>query len=46
MKVINVSTMNEAIGLAMKLSSKYAVLIRENSYESDKNFKGIIIEVK
>lgn len=46
MKVINVNTMDEAITLAMKLSREYAVLIRENAYESDKDFNGVIIEVK
>lgn len=46
MKVINVSTMIEAISLATKLSNKYAVLTRENAYESDKDFNGVIIEVK
>lgn len=46
MKVITVSTSDEAIKLAMKLSSEYAVMIRDNIYESDKDFKGIIIEVK
>ena len=46
MKVITVSTSDEAITLAMKLSSEHAVMIRDNIYESDKDFKGIIIEVK
>lgn len=46
MKVITVNTMDEAIKLAFQLSSENAVLIRENAYESDKDFKGIILHVK
>lgn len=46
MKVITVNTYDEAIELAFKLSSEHAVLIRENAYESDKDFKGIILHVK
>lgn len=45
MKVINVSTWGEAIEMAMKLSSEYAVKIVDNIYESDKDFKGIILHV-
>ena len=45
MKVINVNTSDDAIKLAMKLSSKYAVMIRDNIYESDKKFNGIILHV-
>lgn len=33
MRVITVATMEEAIGLAMQLSSEYTVLICENEYE-------------
>lgn len=40
-----VSTWSEAIRLAMKLSSKYAVLICDNINNSDKSFKGIILHV-
>lgn len=46
MKEINVTTMREAIRLAMELSSKEAVLIRENRYDSDKHFKGVVIYVE
>lgn len=44
--IITVATMKEAIRRAMKLSVMYPVLIRENEYESDKAFKGVIIHVK
>lgn len=39
-RVITVTTMREDIILAMKLSNKEAVLIREHQYDSDKDFKG------
>lgn len=45
MKVINVNTSGEAIELAMKLSSEYAVKICDNIYPSDENFNGIILHV-
>lgn len=41
-----VSTHREAIELAMKLYSKYAVMIVDNIYNSHKDFKGIIIKVE
>lgn len=46
MRVINVTTKDEAISLAMKLSNNEAVLISEHQYDSDKDFKGVIIHVK
>lgn len=36
----------EAIKRAFELSSEHAVLICDNIYESDKDFKGIILHVK
>lgn len=45
-QVIYVTTMDEAITMAMKLSSEYAVLVAENEYNSDKDFEGVIIYVK
>lgn len=44
--VILVATMDEAISKAFKLSGEHAVLICDNIYESDKDFKGIILHVK
>lgn len=44
--VVTVKTMDEAIRKAFKLSGEHAVLIRDNMYESDKDFKGIILYVK
>lgn len=46
MRVITVTTMDEAISLAMKLSNNEAVLIREHQYDRDKDFKGVVIHVK
>lgn len=40
-----VKTHRQAIELAMKLSSKFAVMIVDNIYNSDKDFEGIIIKV-
>ena len=45
-RVINVTTMGDAISLAMKLSNDEAVLIAEHQYKSDEDFKGVIIYVK
>lgn len=45
-QVIYVNTMDEAITMAMKLSSEYAVMVAENEYNSDKDFEGVIIYVK
>lgn len=45
-QVIYVATMDEAISMAMKLSSKYAVMVAENEYPSDKEFNGVMIYVK
>lgn len=40
-----VKTRDEAIRLAMTLSDRYAVKVVDNIYNSDKDFKGIIIKV-
>lgn len=40
-----VKTHREAIELAMKLSGKYAVMIVDNIYNSDEEFKGVVIKV-
>lgn len=45
-QVIYVATMDEAITMAMKLASEYAVMIAENEYLSDKEFNGVTIYVK
>ena len=45
-RVINVTTMGEAIELAMKWANNEPVLIAEHQYKSDKDFKGVIIYVK
>lgn len=45
-QVIYVSTKEEAISIASKLTNDYAVMIAENEYKSDKDFKGVIIYVK
>lgn len=45
-QVIYVSTSDEAIKMAFKLSKDYAVLIADNEYKSDEHFKGVIIYVK
>lgn len=45
MKVINVNTSDEAIKLAMKLSSEHAVKICDNIYPSDENFNGVVLHV-
>lgn len=45
MKLIKVNTSGEAIELAMKLSSKYAVKICDNIYPSDENFNGVVLHV-
>lgn len=45
-QVIYVNTMDEAVTMAMKLASDYAVMIASNEYKSDKNFKGVMIYVK
>lgn len=42
---ITVSTHKEAIEIAHKLSYTYAVMIVDNTYESDEDFKGVIIKV-
>ena len=44
--VVTVKTMNEAIRKAFELSGEHAVIICDNMYESDKDFKGIILYVK
>lgn len=44
--VVTVKTMDEAIRKAFELSGEHAVLICDNMYESDKDFKGIILHVK
>lgn len=41
----SVSTCSEAIRMAMKLSSKYAVKICDNVYPSDEKFNGIVLHV-
>lgn len=41
-----IKTMDEAIRKAFELSGENAVLICDNIYESDKDFKGIILHVK
>lgn len=45
-QVIYVATMDEAVTIAMKLASDYAVMIAENEYPSDKEFEGVMIYVK
>lgn len=45
-RVITVTTMSEAIDLTMKWSNNEPVLIAEHQYNSDKDFKGVIIYVK
>ena len=45
-QVIYVATIDEAIRMAMKLTSEYAVKIAENEYPSDKEFNGVTIYVK
>ena len=45
MKVINVRLRSEAIKLAMKLSSEYAVKVCDNIYPSDENFNGVVLHV-
>lgn len=45
-QVIYVTTMSEAISLAMKWSNNEPVLIAEHLYDSDKDFEGVIIYVK
>lgn len=40
-----VSAWREAIQLDNELSSKYAVMIVDNTYNSDKDFDGFIIKV-
>ena len=40
-----VSTRRDTIQLANELSSKYAVMIVDNLYNSDKEFDGFIIKV-
>lgn len=45
-RVITVTTSEEAIKLAMKWSNNEPVLIAEHQYDSDKDFKGVIIYVK
>lgn len=46
MKEITVTTSEEAYRLARELSNKEAVLIRDNRYESDKHFRGVVIYVE
>ena len=41
----NVSTWKEAIRMAMTLSDKHAVMIRDNIYPSDEKFNGIVLHV-
>lgn len=43
---ITVSTLKQAIEIARKMSDTYAVMIVDNTYESDEHFKGVIIYVK
>lgn len=45
-QVIYVTTSKEAIRMANKISNDYAVMIAENEYKSDDDFKGVIIYVK
>ena len=45
-QVIYVSSSEEAIRMAFKLTNDYAVMIAENEYKSDKDLKGVIIYVK
>ena len=45
-QVIYVTTTKEAIRMANSISNDYAVMIAENEYNSDKDFKGVIIYVK
>ncbi len=45
-RVITVTTIGEAISLAMKWSNNEPVLISEHQYDSDKDFEGVIIYVK
>ncbi len=45
-QVIYVTTMDDAISMAFKLTQYYAVKIAENEYPSDKEFKGVLIYVK
>lgn len=45
-QVIYVTTMKEAITMAREISNDYAVMIAENEYKSDKDFKGVIIYEK
>lgn len=45
-QVIYVNTMDEAVTVAMKLASTYAVMIANNEYKSDRDFKGVMIYVK
>lgn len=42
---ITVSTWKQAIELAHKISDTYAVMIVDNTYKSDEDFKGVIINV-
>lgn len=42
---ITVSTHKEALEIARKMSDTYAVMIVDNTYESDEDFKGVIIHV-
>lgn len=39
-------TSEEALRMARSISNDYAVMIAENEYNSDKDFKGVIIYVK
>lgn len=45
-QVIYVTTSEEAYSMAREISNDYAVMIAENEYKSDKDFKGVIIYVK
>lgn len=45
-QVIYVNTMDEAVTMAMKLASNYAVMIANNEYKSGEYFEGVMIYVK
>lgn len=45
-QIIYVATMDEAVTLAMKLASDYAVMIANNEYKSDEDFEGVMLYVK
>lgn len=45
-QVVYVNNMQEAVSMMFKLTKDYAVMIAENEYPSDKEFRGVIIYVK